>query len=380
MKFQSQEAFSQEMAKKFGAGGNEAIIYSSIIQELNKFQKSHSDNEFQINIPSHIYSKHNDKEYALVMENMKILGYDNNSKKNMLSIEEAKLALEQLARLHGISYAYNKKHDFLKKYPSYRLEKFKDMQNMGDEQYIDIVLEFLKTQNEHQDLLKKIKAAKPHTVTKMKEAFKERKTQIYCLNHGDPWNNNILIKQSEGTKEDKIVFIDWEIAHWNFLAFDLNYFLGGAIIPEMRIHHLDDLLHHYHSHFTRVTTALGSPVPDWGFEQLKVEYEAVMAWGFVKNLTFAMLLSEASKDWKITNHDVNSNPVSKSIKKGMAKVLVPLMMKPSVLSLMMNAMLKQLTKPVLKELESKENHDLNERFLACILEADQNGLFDIPSK
>ncbi|CAL4061066.1 unnamed protein product, partial [Meganyctiphanes norvegica] len=166
MKFQSQEAFSQEMSKKFGSGGNEAMIYSSIIQELNNFQKSHSDNEFQINIPSHIYSKHNDKEYVLVMENMKILGYDNNSKKNMLGIEEAKLALEQLARLHGISYAYNKKHDFLKKYPTYRLEQFKDMQNMGDEQYIDIVLEFLKTQNEHQDLLKKIKAAKPHTVTK----------------------------------------------------------------------------------------------------------------------------------------------------------------------------------------------------------------------
>ncbi|CAL4126209.1 unnamed protein product [Meganyctiphanes norvegica] len=381
MKFQSREAMAQEMAKKFGTGGNEAKVYSTIIQELNQFQKSHSDNEFPINIASHVYSKHNDKEYVLVMENMKILGYDNNSKKNMLGIEEAKLALEQLARLHGISYAYNKKHDFLKEFPSYNIEMFKDMQNLGQGGYIDMVIEFLKTQNDHQDLVKKIKAAKPHTLNKMNEAFKDRKNQFYCLNHGDPWNNNILIKQSEeAAKDDKVVFIDWEIAHWNIPAYDLNYFIAGAIIPEMRIHHIDDLLQHYYSHFTRVTTALGSPVPNWGFEQLKVEYEAVLGWGFVKKLTFAMLLSEASKDWKMFDHDVTPNPVSKSIKKGMAKVLVPLLLKPSVFNMMMKGMLKQFTKPVLKELQSKSNYDLNERFLACILEADKSGLFDIPAK
>ncbi|CAL4074460.1 unnamed protein product, partial [Meganyctiphanes norvegica] len=352
IKFKSPDPFTQDMLKRFNTAGNESKIYSSIIEEFNKFQADHSDNQFPINIPKHIYSKDTEKEQILVMENMKILDYDNNQKIDLVGLEEAKLALEQLARLHGISYIYQRKHDFLTKYPSFKQGKIQEMMGMGQDAVIDLVIEFLKKQDEYQDLLKKVKVSKPHTVKKMKEAFAERKTNVYCLNHGDPWNNNILIKQNGDNKEDKVVFVDWEIAHWNTLSYDLNYFLGGATKPELRKDHLDDLLQHYYSHLIRVTSTLGGPVPFDGFEQLKSEFDAASAWGFGRALSFAMILSEASKDWKMTNHELPSG-ISKFLKKGMAKVFVPLFMKPSMMEMMMKGMMKKLSDPVMKELKNE---------------------------
>ncbi|CAL4096856.1 unnamed protein product [Meganyctiphanes norvegica] len=376
LKFMSPEPFMHEMLKRFHTYGNESKIYSSIIEDLNKFQADHSDNQFPINIPKHIYSKDTNKEQILVMENMKILDYDNNPKKNGLGLEEAKLALEQLARLHGVSYTYHTKNDFLTKYPNFKRGKMHQMMAMGQDGIIDMVIEFLKTQDEHEDLLKKVIASKPHTVKKMNDAFNERNGQVYCLNHGDPWNNNILIKQSANAKEEKVVFVDWEFAHWNTSSYDLNYFLAGATTPELRKNHLDDLLQHYYSHFTRVTNTLGSPVPGWGFEQLSAEFDAVSAWGFGKSLTFSMILSEAIKDWKLANHELPS-AIATFLMKGIAKVLMPLFIKPSMMEMMKKGKKKKLSDPVLKELKTNSNKDLNVRFLDCILEADQKGIFDI---
>ena len=123
-----------------------------------------------------------------------------------------------------------------------------------------------------------------------------------------------------------------------------------------------------------VTSTLGFPIPNWGFEQCKEEFLAVSPWGFSKNLTFAMLLSEASKKWKISDH--SSKPGA--FKKGMAKVFVPLALKPWAMNMMFAGMWKQFFKPVLQETKTNKNKPLNERMLATILEAEKNGVFDIP--
>jgi len=378
IKFRSSDPFMKEFAKQVGMTGNECKMYSTVINELNKFQADISDNQYPINFPTLIYSRDTDKENCLVMENMKVLDYNNNSKKDLLGLDEAKLALEQLARLHGISYAYNKKHNFLKKYPTFEIEYFNKMIGMsgGQEPFIDMVINYLKEQDEHQDLLKKVKASKPHLVKRISESFNMRETQIYCLNHGDTWNNNILVKQSGDTKEDKVFFVDWEAAHWNTSSYDLAYFFSASMTPDLRKHHLDELYQHYHSHFTSVTTALNSPVPDWGYEQFKEEMDAVMPWRFGNTMTFVMSLSEkGSKDLEINNRE-NTNP--SKFKKCMAKAFTPLFLKPSVLNVMLKGMMKKISDPVLKEIKNNSNEALNERFLACIFEADQNGLFDIP--
>ena len=48
-----------------------------------------------------VYGKWTDKQFVLVMENMKPQGYGQNPKENLLNLHQAKLGLEQLARLHA---------------------------------------------------------------------------------------------------------------------------------------------------------------------------------------------------------------------------------------------------------------------------------------
>ncbi|CAL4090523.1 unnamed protein product [Meganyctiphanes norvegica] len=383
IKFTSQDPIQLEFVKKWTTAKREFLIYSEVIEELNRFQANLTDNMYPICIPTTVFSRNNDKEHVIVMENMKTLGYENKPKSEFLNFNEAKIGLEQLARLHAISYVYNKTHNINEKYPEFDVPQlYIKMLSSGISQQIDMIVDFLKFQgeSEHQNLINKIVSSKKEQIENSKKTFLTRdQSQILCLNHGDPWNNNILVKQSENDlkSDTSVYFIDWEGAHWNTSAYDVNYFLGGALTPEMRMKHLNELLQHYHEHFTEIVEKLDSPLSNWSYQHFKKEYDVVSYWGLMKGLMFSMIISEASKEWHLSNHNVTTNPVLKSIKKGFGKFMASMSMKPSVMEKFTDGMMKKVIDPVIKEMKSGENPELNERFLATILEGDKRGFFDL---
>ncbi|CAL4118867.1 unnamed protein product, partial [Meganyctiphanes norvegica] len=375
IKFTSQDPIEKEFMKTFGNATREFLMYSEILEKLNDFQANLTNNKFPICIPTYVFGRHNDKEHVLVMENMNNVGYENKSKFELLNINEAKMALEQLARLHAISYVYDKTCNIKENYPGFDAQHFLNMSTSNLDLKIDMAVEFLKFQGEHKELINKILSSKTQIIEKAKRAFIKRdKPQIFCINHGDPWNNNILIRKANVSKSDiGVCLIDWEDVHWNTSAYDLHYFLAGAVTPELRVKHMDELLQFYHDHFTEVTNKLGSPIPNWNYNIFRDEYDAVSFWGLLESFGFCMEISEASKDWEAVNHDPTTNPVLKSIKQVYGKILVSMFIKPSLMDMFIKQDFKKWVEPLSKEMKSGKNPGLNERYLSNILEGDIRG-------
>ncbi|CAL4183511.1 unnamed protein product, partial [Meganyctiphanes norvegica] len=366
-----------------GQNIRELTAYSDVITEFNKFQLERTNNEFSIKIPEYVYGKCTDDEFVLVMQNMKSHNFDTNNKMEPMNMQQAKLVLEQQARLHAISYAYDKAYGFLDKYPFYKTGKIKQIFIMRfNALYDDLVIEYIQSLSGRENLLKKIKAAKSTVLKNAREAFEETShPKMNCLLHGDTWNNNIMFNKKldeEGKfsvrNGDDIVLIDWQMVHWNTSVTDLHYFLFSSTTPELRKDHLDELLYYYHSIFIDATTKLGSPVPFWTYQQFKKEYNRLAAYGFMKGIMFCILLCETAQEMQLAPEgSVDDNFITKKIKTVLSKLIVPILMKPFATE----AYVKKLNQPMKKELLSGKTPFVNNRILSLILEAEENGLFDV---
>ncbi|CAL4125554.1 unnamed protein product, partial [Meganyctiphanes norvegica] len=365
-----------------GQNMREMMAYSNVIPEFNKFQAELTNNKFPIRIPEYIYGKCTGNEFVLVMQNMKIRDFDTKNKMEPMNVHQAKMVLEQLARLHAISYAYDTKYNFLKKYPFYEMKNIKTMLNGFDSTLYDLVIEYIGTVRGREDLLKKIVAAKSTFLKNSTDTFEEGSYQnIMCLMHGDIWNNNIMFKQHQDengnmsvSESDDLVLIDWQLAHWNTSVEDLHYFLSSATSPEFRKKHLDELLHYYHSTFMEVTTELDVPVPFWTYKQFKKEYDRLAEYGFLKGILFAFHLSDAINEFQFAPEgSTNDNLITKKLKTGLSKLVAPLLLKPFAVE----AYAKKVVQPMMKELRTGKTRIFNNRFLSLILEAEENGLFDV---
>ncbi|CAL4138501.1 unnamed protein product, partial [Meganyctiphanes norvegica] len=371
------------MQTVMGQNIRELTAYSELITDFNKFQSERTNNELQIRIPEYIYGKCADDEFVLVMQNMKSCDFDTNNKIEPMNIHQAKMVLEQLARLHAISYAYDKKYGFLKKFPFYKVDNIKTMFNIGFKSlYDDLIIEYIGTLSGRETLLKKIKAAKSTVLKDADEAFEEGSfLNIMCLMHGDTWNNNIIFKQKldkEGEKSvknsDDLVLIDWQLTHWNTSVADLYYFLFSSTTPEIRKDHLEELLQYYHYIFIDATTKLSSPVPFWTYKQFKQEYNRLASYGFLKGIMFTLMLSDAAQEFKFAPEGSgDDNFITKKIKTGLSKLIAPMLMKPFA----MEAYTKKMIQPMKKELLSGKTPTFSQRILSIVLEAEENGLFDV---
>ncbi|CAL4121948.1 unnamed protein product [Meganyctiphanes norvegica] len=381
VKLANPNVFFAHMQTVIGQNMREFKIYSEVIQELNKFQREKTSNQFPIIIPEYIYGKCSNDEFVLVMENMKQLDYVTNPKKSPINLHQSKKVLEQQARVHAVSYAYNNMHNLLVKYPCLKPGIYTELLTVGMPMNLDLAIEYLESINGQGPLIKKIRAAKSNVVKTCKDSFKnESNYQIMCLMHGDSWNNNFLFKQKvdeNGGKSvkdsDDVMLIDWQISHWNTPVADLSYFFHSSTSPTFRKTHIDELLKYYHTIFTEITIKLGTPVPHWTFDQLKKEYDQMKVFGFLRALTFAGIHSDAGTN--LTLGDVQTgvtNPVINSIKKGIAKAMVPLMLRPSILE----AGMKKMLNPVREELLSGKNQLFCDLFLEILIEAEQNGIFE----
>ncbi|CAL4089168.1 unnamed protein product, partial [Meganyctiphanes norvegica] len=379
IKFGSQDPLEKGMYDTLRFNQRELLLYTHAIDELNAFQLEKSDNEFPINIPKFVYGKYSDKNYVLVLENMKMDYFSIININNALNFEQAKAALSQLARLHAVSYVYNKDNNILKKFPCFKAdEQLKNIFIMGYNFAFEFIIEYLQTKPDMKILLEKIKNAKSSIINDCKESFKEQYIPyITCLNHGDSWNNNIMVKDCANERNDndgryKICVIDWQLCHWDTPAYDLQNFIAGSTTPDLRSEHLDNLLQHYHVCFTEVTNKLGSPTPNWGYEQLKKEYDRLNAYGFLKKIMFSVNLSDAQKELVTGDKHGTLNPCLNNGKKILSTFLIPVLLKP----FFVNAQISILFDPIKKELISEKTSHFNERVIKILLEAEKIGIFE----
>ncbi|XP_071549719.1 uncharacterized protein [Panulirus ornatus] len=391
VKFLTEDPFSCELIKRCGYHIKELMMYSEVVNELNDFQAVHANDEFRLDLPQFIYGKCTEKEYVLVMENIKVLGYETNPKKEGLDFQHAKLAVNHIARLHAVSYAYDKSHSFLEKYPCFQFS------NAISTFFKPVVwaslansITFLKSKKTYEDMVYKLETGKTTLPVKFAAMWDDQtRHKFLCLTHGDFWNSNLMFKHRTATQDgeksiESLKLIDWQISQWNNPVFDLHYLLNTSTSFEMRRDHAEEILRHYHTTFTEATTKMGTPVPNWNYEQFKAEFERTSLVGFLMGM--CLIQGTLSKAGENINHGGSTclthtccrpcKVVIDKIKAGMAKVVISFAFKPSS-SYIMRASVKKVLSPIGRELVEGNNEILNGRLLDLLMEADEKGVLDV---
>ncbi|XP_071534836.1 uncharacterized protein [Panulirus ornatus] len=389
-KFLSSDPMSREFNHKVKADMKEYLMYSEVIREMNEFQAARAPEEPQIPIPDLIYGKCTEKTFILLMENIKYLGYETNDKYKGLDYHHAKGAVDMIARVHALSYAYGQSSNFPEKYPFIQsvveyIRTFKMMAHVTHE----TCSAFLKSLGDKEDVLRRLELSKKALIDGSVSSLPVGGDTMACLNHGDFWNNNFMYRYKDPTpgqtqrEIEGIKIIDWACCTWGSPMHDLQYLLHTSTTGAVRKAHLEELLQQYHSTFANLTAKLGYPATKWDFDQFMSDWKQTLVVGFMLGATLTMgTLSTCNPVNKEVKPSVLDKPICfpirmavDGLKVGMAKLISGLMLTQRGESIM-RSLLTQVLKPVREEIVSGKNKDLNTRLLDLIIEADENGLFN----
>ncbi|CAL4248121.1 unnamed protein product [Meganyctiphanes norvegica] len=361
----------------------EHMMYAEVIPELNKFQKEKTNDAYRIDIPKCIYSKCEDGEFVLVMENLTSEGFSMHSEDNTMELNEIKLVIDQLVRLHAVSYAYDKYFKLLNKFPDLsNTDYHRHISYFSNAGVIDTLVNILKQMKGPDILAKQIEDVTEQLIQKGKDLHDINQThKILCLNHGDLHANNILFKHKTlegGTKIiDCIKVLDWQISQWNTPIYDLQYMINICTSPEFRKTHLGEILHYYHSMFTEITDKLGTPVPHWSYDVFIEEYNKMNLFGFLKGI---LIIAEHSggvvkRHMDSARSNTTASILWKTIMYYIGK-LVSHFILTSAVNFYLTEDIKWRLQPLIYDIVSGREPVLSSKIFGSILEADEKGLFD----
>lgn len=377
-KFMQGSGFHRELVKATRGPLKEAMIYTDVIPVLNRFQAEMGDSSNRLDIPSCIYSVCKEGEFALVMEDIRSLGYVNNDKHKGLNHNQMLIAADRLAMLHAVSFSYNKCHDFKTKFPAFKYGIPKQM-GLFITVFFDLCVKTLKKINYNDSLQEKLQRIRPILRHKIMSLLVAGKHQIECLCHVDYWNNNLMFKSETNdgiTDPDSIMLVDWGSTAWHNPVLDILYLIYTSTTLDYRKKYREEILKRYHDEFTAITNRLGAPASSWTFEAFKEECQKARIYGAVMGM-MVNLITLANLSEKKQRHEsrASSSTLSWRISCRLGKIMSPIFFSKFSEPLIC-ASVKKWIGPLFDEVGRGENEILNRRFFDILNEANEDGIFD----
>ncbi|RZB73449.1 uncharacterized protein BDFB_009872 [Asbolus verrucosus] len=268
----------------------EIFFYSKIFPILNEFQLQKAIEKPFVNIPTcYTVSSENIKE-AIILQNLKTMGYDLHDRKSPMNLDHVILVCRQYGRFHGLSLALRHKK------PSVFKSITKNLTDLWGQfivraQMLDIFyrefenLKNLLEQDQHMEALKKYDGFEKE-FEKILINFTSEDTIPSVIIHGDCWNNNFMFKYdgSDKTKPTDMRFLDFQVSRVASPIIDLSYFLyccaDGKVLKET-----DFILQAYHSSLSEFLTQLGcDPETVFPFKKLKEQWKEFGKYGLIISL------------------------------------------------------------------------------------------------
>lgn len=307
-------------------------------------------------------------------------------KHDSLNLPHTLMAVDRLARLHAVSYAFSQSQHFFEKYPSFINSNFTNTFYTASVAvtYDGVIKAAQQNGHRYEHLVAKMTSNREPVLQKFAESLRNTEsTKVTCLAHGDFWTNNLMFLNCENnggeTQPKDIMLIDWGITIWRNPLLDLQYFIHCSTTRGLRKDHLQEILHHYHSTFTAATTDLGAPVNNWGFEDFMVEWRRTRVFGsLIGMMNTLVTLSESGKNFNKTD-DVQTTGLRAQIEYWMARLMAPLMffiLSLPPLAFVMRHMLEKGFESMVEELVSWKNDTLQSRVFDLTEEAYEIGLLD----
>ncbi|XP_035776875.1 uncharacterized protein LOC118458463 [Anopheles albimanus] len=175
-----------------------------------------------------------------------------------INVEHTKLVMQQLGRLHALSFAMKDQRPEL--FAAYKrsndvLVEKNELLTLLKESF-DRAIVTMKTRFEaEQD---KILAVKDAVFESLKACCDPVKAEPYCVvTHGDCWINNLIYSHNENNVATGVVLTDWQSSRYASPILDLCYFFFISSGEQFRRDHMDSLLHYYHGALAEFLEKLG---------------------------------------------------------------------------------------------------------------------------
>ncbi|VEN34660.1 unnamed protein product [Callosobruchus maculatus] len=250
----------------------EIHFYDKVLPEFERFQNEKGVKQVFQSYPKYYMWLELPQREIIVLQNMKMLGYELHDRQKTMNFEHTKAVLKEYGRLHAISFALRDQRkatydslagkckdlflEFL------RLPKSEDTFNHEFKKVLDILKEF-----GEDDLYNKFVKYQTTGAKKFMDICEVVEPQS-CFAHGDCWNNNFMFKYKDGKSSPSAVCIlDWQASVIRTPVYDLSYYLYSSCSHVLN--RFDELMRIYHDSFSDFIRQLGSSPEIFTFEDLK---------------------------------------------------------------------------------------------------------------
>ncbi|GJQ85188.1 putative vesicle docking protein [Trypoxylus dichotomus] len=277
----------------------EVGVYKVIQPTLNEFGK-----EKGIDNLIDIFAKYNGSRYSLdanseevdrnavlLMENLKITGFESKDRFAGFDFDCTELILRDLATLHAsvIAFKRAKPKEFQAKILPYLSRDF--YFDAGEEQLRQFIETLkgvgIKANPGCAEYLPKVEKIFMDIVKAYRAPLNPRETWATFV-HGDLWVNNVLLKFENG-KPVKHKMVDFQIIEYNSAANDVLFFLYSSVDLALLEDRVDEFLKMYHEYFVETLKKLDCDIAEYTYESFLEECGKVVLELQLAHLTFMHL-------------------------------------------------------------------------------------------
>ncbi|KAM7362730.1 uncharacterized protein ACRADG_013298 [Cochliomyia hominivorax] len=234
----------QFMIKEWKIFLKEHTTYSKYITAFEKYYRNVGSN---IKLaPRLLEPSKNIDDDVLILEDLRLKGFENFNRHLGLDLEHTKAVLKKLAQFHAASA-----HHFLKAGPY--MEIFNkclptdvDLHEDHRNNINRIFLENLHLYGDFQYMKEKLKNFSETQPDPFQLASDWKINKFNVLNHGDCWTNNIMFQYNQNGKITETLLIDFQTSRYGSPAQDLYYFLLSSTNFEIKLKYFDYFIFYYH--------------------------------------------------------------------------------------------------------------------------------------
>uniref|UniRef100_A0A1Q3FNC1 Putative ecdysteroid kinase n=1 Tax=Culex tarsalis TaxID=7177 RepID=A0A1Q3FNC1_CULTA len=236
----------------------EIAVYRDILPRIQKLLQSIGD---PVKISPTCNYTTDDPKTMLVFDDLKKCGYQMVDRRIGLDLEQTKLVLKKLAKLHACSaIVYQEdtavmepvmegaistnpnRQDFLIFYKLCARQVVKLVESWKDPSFGEILIKLRNLPNT--------------TIAKGCQVYTRDDSVFNVLNHDDVWISNLMFKYDDKVTLNDVLLLDYQLAYFGSPGVDLNYFLNGSIKEEIREKHWLELIRYYHTILTETLRKL----------------------------------------------------------------------------------------------------------------------------
>lgn len=214
----------------------EVYLYDKFLPHINRVLNKKI-------VPKHYFST---DTKIIVMENVAQKGFKSAKRNKFFNLEDSKTLLHTLALFHAASYKIHKHYPHLQDDPSFGIYRIAEIREALVDTYQPILHELLEKNNSFH-LIRKLK----NIMTFLREddrvnsIVNRNNFDFFVLNHGDYWDQNILLKRDQKNRIQETRIVDFQSCRWSTPVLDFFNFLITSIHVDVVDQYFDTLVQSY---------------------------------------------------------------------------------------------------------------------------------------